>query len=227
MNMDIKRALVVAAHPDDDILGVAGVMNKYQNDIQFRVIFIAEGTTCRFDNVDSQLASAEIQRRNSCGINALKHVGVTEYEFYNLPCGRLDQVDQIVINKIIESEIELFKPDTVFTHSTCDSNKDHHKVYDATIIATRPGSGVRSVLSYEVLSSTEWGFAKTFSPNVFVSLSYEDVQTKWKALSCYESEIEEFPHPRSKEGIMTLAKLRGMQSSTLYAEAFRLVRHCV
>ncbi len=232
MNTNIKKALIIAAHPDDDILGCGGIMSKYQNEIQFKVIFIAEGSTCRFENpftvpTESIEAKTEIIKRSNFGIEALNQLNVFDYKFYDLPCGRLDQIPQIEINKIIENEIKEFQPDTIFTHSNCDSNKDHHKVYDATIIATRPGCGVKRVLSYEVLSSTEWGFDKLFSPNIFVSLSENDVLNKWNALRCYLSEVKDFPYPRSKEGIETLARYRGMQSANTYAESFQLIRELI
>ena len=226
----MNRALIIAAHPDDDILGCGGVISRskrYYDNTVYKVIFIAEGSTCRFDDPESPEARNEILKRNLDGIEALKYLKVDDQHFYNLPCGRLDQVPQIEINKIIENEINEFKPDTVFTHSKCDSNIDHHKVYDATIIATRPGCGVNKVLSYEVLSSTEWGFSKSFTPNVFFKLSEEDIINKWNALSKYKSELKEYPYPRSQKGIKSLAQYRGIQSGNEYAEAFQLIRQTI
>lgn len=227
MNLNIKKALIVASHPDDDILGCGGILSKFRDKIDFKVIFIAEGSTCRFDNPNSIEAKNEVVKRNSYAIEALKYLGIFNYEFYNLPCGRLDQIPLLSINKIIESEIKNFQPDTVFTHSKCDSNQDHHKVYDSTIIATRPGSGVDNVLSFEVLSSTEWGFSNSFSPNYFVSLSKSNINDKWKSLEYYITETKSFPYPRSKKGIETLANYRGLQSGNEYAEAFKLIRSTV
>jgi LmbE family N-acetylglucosaminyl deacetylase len=135
----------------------------------------------------------------------------------------------IEINKIIEKEIQNFQPDTVFTHSFEDTNNDHLIVHRATQMATRPGSTtfVEKVYTYEVLSSSEWRFTHTFSPNYFESLSREDVRNKWLALAEYESEIKEFPYPRSEEGIVSLSSYRGMQSGNKYAEAFKLIRQIV
>ena len=130
----------------------------------------------------------------------------------------------IEINKLIEEEIKKFNPDTVFTHSDCDSNKDHVKVNEATIIATRPGCGVNSVYSYEVLSSTEWGFKQPFMPNVFFPLSEKNIEDKCNALNKYKSEIQPYPYPRSSEGIINLSKRRGMQSGNHFSEAFKLIR---
>lgn len=227
----MKKVLIIAAHPDDDILGCAGLMSKYRGQVEFRVIFIAEGSSCRFDKeqIQNKEVLKVIQERNSFGVKALKILGVKNYHFHNLPCGRLDQVDIIEINKIIEKEIQGFKPDTIFTHSFEDTNNDHIIVHRATQMATRPGSRtfVEKVYTYEVLSSSEWRFTHTFSPNYFESLSEEDVRNKWLALREYESEIKKFPYPRSEEGIFSLAKNRGMQSANHYAEAFKLIRQII
>tara|TARA_B100001059_G_scaffold133721_1_gene133920 strand:- start:3602 stop:4288 length:687 start_codon:yes stop_codon:yes gene_type:complete len=224
----MNRVLIIAAHPDDDILGCGGLMSKYRNQIEFKVIFIAEGSSCRFDKIDIESENTQkiIKNRNSFGIKALNYLGVKNYHFYNLPCGRLDQVSIIEINKIIENEINKFKPDTVFTHSFEDTNNDHIIVHRATQMATRPGARtfVEKLYSYEILSSTEWRFNKTFSPNYFESLSEIDVENKWSALEKYISEIKEYPYPRSREGIFTLAKYRGIQSANKHAEAFQLIR---
>ena len=227
----MNRVLIIAAHPDDDILGCAGLMSKYKNQVDFRVIFIAEGSSCRFnkEEINKKKVLNIIKKRNTFAINALDILGVKNHYFYNLSCGRLDQVDIIDINKIIEKEIKSFKPDTVFTHSDVDTNNDHSVVHRATQIATRPGSEtfVEKVYAYEVLSSSEWRFTHTFSPNYFVALSKDDVKNKWLALSEYKSEIKEFPYPRSEEGIITLAKYRGMQSANTYAEAFKIIRQII
>jgi len=227
----MKKVLIIAAHPDDDILGCAGLMSKYRGQVEFRVVFIAEGSSCRFnkEQIHDKEVIKVIEERNSFGVKALKVLGVENYHFHNLPCGRLDQVAIIEINKIIEKEIQNFKPETIFTHSFEDTNNDHIIVHRATQMATRPGSRtfVEKLYTYEVASSSEWRFTHTFSPNYFESLSEEDIQNKWLALAEYESEIKEFPYPRSKEGIFSLAKYRGLQSANTYAEAFKLIRQII
>lgn len=224
----MKKALIIAAHPDDDILGCAGVISKYRNSVEFRVIFIAEGSSCRFNYEQTQQAEFQniIDERNAFGIKALELLGLKNYFFYNLACGRLDQFPILEINKIIENEIKNFKPDTVFTHSFDDTNNDHIIVHRATQMATRPGSFlfVNTVFAYEVLSSSEWRFTHTFLPNYFEVLSENDINNKWLSLKEYESEIKDFPYPRSEEGVFLLAKYRGMQCGSRYAEAFQLIR---
>ena len=224
----VRRVLIIAAHPDDDILGCGGFIAKHSGAYDFKVIFIAEGSSCRFPYSDLKTEPVQntILSRNNSGVDALNYLGVSKYEFYNLPCGRLDQVDLIEINKIIELEIKNFKPDVIFTHSENDTNNDHRIVFKSTLIATRPGSTgfVRNLFSYEVLSSSEWNFDQPFKPNYFQQLSEENIEKKWKALNMYKTEIKKFPYPRSFEGIKALANFRGMQSNSKYAEAFKIIR---
>lgn len=230
--MNMKNVLVVAAHPDDDILGCGGTIAKYTKlGIKFKVIFIAEGTTCRFatEEINSENALKEIEKRNTYAKKSLEVLGVKEFTFYNLPCGRLDQEPIIEIGKIIEKEIKEFKPDTIFTHSNIDVNNDHLRVFQGVLQATRVGAlnFVNQVYSFEILSSSEWRFVEAFKPNVFISLDKEHIDLKIKSLNEYVSEIKEFPFPRSNEGLEILAKRRGMQIGKKYAESFSLVREVI
>ncbi|MBN38064.1 MAG: GlcNAc-PI de-N-acetylase [Opitutae bacterium] len=224
----MKKILIVAAHPDDDVLGCGGLIAKYSRTKEFRVVFIGEGSSCRFSREEQQTDKvlSTIRERNDYGKEALGILGVRNYSFHDLPCGRLDQFPILEINKIIEKEISDFEPDTVFTHSEKDTNNDHVVVSRSTMMATRPGafSCVERVYAYEILSSSEWKFTEAFEPNYFEELTREQVELKWKSLAAYRSEIKSFPYPRSEEGILTLAKYRGMQGNIFYAEAYKLIR---
>lgn len=224
----MKKILIFAAHPDDDILGCGGLISKYSNSSEIRVVFIGEGSSCRFskNKLDSKIVKDEIKQRNQSGIKALNHLGVNNFHFHNLPCGRFDEIPLIEINQILESEIIKFKPDSIFTHSKNDANNDHKIIYKSSIIATRPGSKflVKNLFTYEILSSSEWNFGDSFLPNYFVELSEFDIRKKIDSMMEYKTEILQYPYPRSEEGIITLAKLRGMQSFCQYAEAFKSIR---
>ena len=222
----MDRVLIIAAHPDDDILGCGGYISKFSKEKDFRVIFIAEGSSCRYDNNVEKEVIEEIEKRNGYGVRALNSLGVDNIKFYNLRCGSLDQVPILTINKIIENEINTYKPNIVFTHSNRDTNNDHLIVNKSTLIATRPGAKffIPTLMTYEILSSSEWKFTESFKPNYFETLTKTDVQNKWNALSEYESEIKDFPYPRSEEGIRTLAQYRGMQCNRHFAEAFEIIR---
>jgi len=223
----MKKILIVAAHPDDDILGCGGIISKYQSrGVIFKILFIGEGSTARFEDADSEEAKDAIEYRNSLALKALKFLKVKDVEFSNLACGRFDQIPIIEINKIIEKNIKDFDPDTILTHSPVDANNDHKIVFNATIMATRPGAlnHVNKLMSFEVLSSSEWAFTDTFKPNYFEELDEFHLEAKSHALSIYESEIKKYPFPRSVEGVRVLAKMRGMQSGFKYAEAFNIIR---
>ena len=223
----MKKVLIIAAHPDDEVLGCGGtIANLIDHSVKIKIVFIAEGSSCRFDLHNSKLALKAIKDRNNFAKNALNKLGIKNYVFNNLPCGRLDNVPIIEINKIIENNLLNFEPDTVFTHSENDANNDHKIVFKSTIMATRPTSKikVKKLFSYEVLSSSEWSFDRNFMPNFFFQLTKKNIELKWKALKEYKTEYKQFPFPRSKEGLFTLAKYRGMQSGVEYAEAFKLIR---
>ena len=223
----MKRVLIIAAHPDDEVLGCGATIAKYSRiGAEFMVLFIAEGSSCRFVNPSCSASIDAIADRTRMATDALSRLGVKHYCFNDLPCGRLDQEPIININKMIERAIHKFEPDTVLTHSALDANNDHRIVFRATIMASRPGSfyRVERLLSYEVLSSSEWSFGEAFSPTVFEQIDEQDLALKWRALAAYETEVKTFPFPRSEEGIRATAMSRGMQAGVPLAEAFCLIR---
>jgi LmbE family N-acetylglucosaminyl deacetylase len=224
----MNKVLIVAAHPDDDILGCGGFISKYRSTMTFKVMFIAEGTTCRFSAEEScsDVALDQISTRNESALRALAKFGLHDVNFLGHPCGRLDQVPILDLNKAIEREIASFRPSTILTHYEHDTNNDHRIVYRSVSMATRPGAShlVPNLLCFETLSSTEWNFTEAFAPTHFESLDCTDIDAKWASLACYESEIREFPHPRSKLGVEILARYRGMQSGVAFAEAYKAVR---
>ena len=226
--MNMERILVVAAHPDDDILGCGATMRKMvKRGKAIRVVFLGEGSTCRFatDQINSPEALEAIEQRSAFAREALAIVGVGDYAFNNLPCGRFDTVPIIEIGKMVEKEISDFQPDTVFTHFGQDTHIDHKLAAQAVLQATRPVAldPVRNVLSFEILSSTEWRFTEAFSPNFFVDVA-DEIQIKIESFSKYSSEERPFPFPRSPEGLEAQARMRGMQSGCRSAEAFMIVR---
>jgi len=223
----MRKILILAAHPDDEVLGCGGLISKYSElGDTFRVVFLGEGSSCRFQDHQSEESKKEIKIRNSYAVKAMNFLGVSQYDFHGLPCGRFDQVPIIEINKIIENQIKNFKPDLLLTHSANDANNDHQIVYRASIMASRPlkDNTVPTLWSYEVLSSSEWSFSDSFTPNIFESLKEKDIMKKFEALSFYESELRPYPFPRSFEGIKALSQMRGLQSGLQYAEAFKLIR---
>ena len=217
-----EKILIIAAHPDDEILGCGGFMSKYANQVEFAVVFIAEGDSCRFNNSElTPLILKKNKHREECAKKALGLFNITDVAFNNLPCGRLDGIDILDINKIIEKKILSFKPSIVFSHYSDDINNDHRIVSRSVEMSIRPVNDFDvNVLSFETLSSTEWNLQNPFNPNTFVQLSEDDVKNKIDAIKIYDSEIREFPHSRSEGGIKCLSQYRGMQAGVNYAEAF-------
>jgi LmbE family N-acetylglucosaminyl deacetylase len=222
--LNFGKTMVLAAHPDDEVLGCGGLIAKLVNQgEQVRVVFIAEGSSCRYNTLTDEVQK-EINFRNKCGIEAMKSLGVNDYYFYNLPCGRLDSEPLIEIAKTIEKEILDYEPTTVLTHSRNDVHNDHKVIFRATVQATRPvGKIVKNLLSFEVLSSTEWNYAQTFKPNVFIDIT-STMDVKINAMHCYSTEQPKCPHPRSDKVIKSLATMRGSQSGVKYAEGFEIIR---
>ncbi len=226
-----NRVLIVAAHPDDEILGCGGFIAKHRARCSIKVVFLAEGITARYpaDQVTSPEAVKGVASRTACAIKALETLGIEDMTFHDLVCGRLDQVPILDINKIIEGELAQYRPDVVFTHPGHDVNNDHAIVYRSMLMATRPGGlhQIPTVFCFETLSSTEWNFGAPFAPNHYEVISEQQLELKCKALECYESEIRAYPHSRSREGLETLARFRGIQAGHAYAEAYQLFRTIV
>jgi LmbE family N-acetylglucosaminyl deacetylase len=214
-----QTVLVVAAHPDDEVLGAGGTIDKYtSNGADVHVLIVTEGATQQYD--DPSLVEQKITEAKRCA----DRLGVTEVHFGDLPDMYLDDTPHVDVNAVIEETISDVGPDTVYTHANADVNRDHDAIYESTVVATRPGSGVKRVLGYEVPSSTDWaGPYKCFSPTVFVDVS-SHIEAKIEAFQAYESETRSFPHPRSEEALRSLATVRGAASGYTAAEAFVHVR---
>ena len=224
------RVLVVASHPDDEILGCGGTIAKHveSGDEVFNLI-LAEGATSRQVKRDREKIAEYLNDLANNAIEAGKVLGVKNVDLLNFPDNRLDSIDRIEIVKVIENKIKLYEPDLIYTHHSGDVNIDHRRVHEALITSCRPlpGNKVKRIVSFETPSSTEWQPPDSnifFKPNWFVDIS-EHINKKIKALELYNSEMREFPHPRSIENIVNLAKVRGAQVGLKYAEAFVLLRN--
>ncbi len=222
----MKRILVVAAHPDDEILGCGGTVAKlFKVGYEVYILILGEGVTSRYDDIDSAKAKIEKNNLKKNMYKACQTIGAKDVFHFSLPDNRFDSVNFLDIVKIIEQVKGDINPDIVFTHSRNDLNIDHVITYRAVVTATRPmvNETVKEIYSFEILSSTEWNYPLSFSPNVYINIE-ETINIKINAMKEYVNEIREYPHPRSVEGIEILAKKRGMEVGYRYAEAFELVR---
>jgi len=224
-----EKILVIAAHPDDEVLGCGGSMHKWANQgKEVNVLIIAEGVTSR-DNVrERKKRSKELDKLKDSALKANQILGVKSIKLLDFPDNRLDSVDLIEVVKSIEKYISKLNPNIIVTHHSNDLNVDHKIVNDAVFTACRPkvGNKVRKILSFEVPSSTEWASpssAKFFAPNYFENIS-ENLEYKINALKFYESEMLPWPNSRSIDAVKHLASWRGASIGCDAAEAFMLLR---
>lgn len=225
------RVLVVVAHPDDEVLGCGGTIAWHADQGHEVLIYImAEGATSRFAAPDRNAISSELEGLRKSAIQAAAILGATVI-FGNYADNRMDSVDLLDVIKSVESVVDEFRPDKIYTHHVGDINIDHQIVHKAVVTACRPlpGQVVRSLLFFEVPSSTEWqspATGLTFAPNWFVSID-TTLERKIQALKAYEVEMRDFPHSRSITAVEHLAGWRGACAGVLTAEAFMLGRMIV
>lgn len=229
MNAIGERILVVAAHPDDEVLGCGGSIARWVKEGHLvHLLLLADGEGARTDMKNGGNVIERIRHRHRAADEAAKILGVTSISRFDFPDNRMDGVELLDVIKAIEGVIETERPDCVLTHHAGDVNVDHRVAQEAVLAACRPQPGhcVRQLLFFEVPSSTEWRPAasgQVFAPNFFVNIS-ETLDAKLDALQAYRDELREFPHPRSINAVEALARWRGASSGVSAAEAFCLGR---
>lgn len=222
------KTLVIAAHPDDEVLGCGGTISKLSSEgSEVHILILANGLTSRVD-FDPSTSAAALKTHHERAERAGALLGAANVNFGGLPDQKMDTLPLLEITQRIEAEIEAVKPQTIFTHHGGDLNMDHVITFRATLTATRPmrNSPVRTIFAYQVPSSTEWAFQSfdpKFHPNTFMDIE-KSLALKIQAMEIYESEARPFPHPRSPEALEAIAKQWGSVVGLEAAEAFQLIR---
>ena len=214
------KILVIAPHPDDEVLGCGGTIAKYSR-------FGNETHLCVVTKAYPPEWAEEFIKNRPREVEAAGDVlGIKNIYFLDFLTVKLDSVPQKELIAKIYEVIKKVEPDVMYIPHIGDLNKDHRLVFEASLVAARPiNNRIKKILSYETLSSTEWGAPIVpFVPNVYEEISSDDFEKKMKAMAVYESELKIFPHPRSPEAIEVLAKKRGTEAGLKLAEAFMLLR---
>lgn len=222
------NVLVIAAHPDDEVLGCGGTMARLAAEgAKVSILILAEGLTSRPD-FDPVRDAAQLRLHQERARRAGALLGAQEVNLTGFPDNRMDTVPLLEVTQTIEREIARVRPEIVFTQHGGDLNIDHVVTFRATLTATRPLAGcpVKQVYAYEVGSSTEWSFQQfepRFHPQIFFDIA-PYLEMKVAAMQVYESEARAFPHPRSPEAIRANARRWGSVAGVAAAEAFCCVR---
>lgn len=226
-----KKIMVVVAHPDDELLGLGATMNRLITDfsVTAHVVILGEGITSRSDTRDVEKWQSALTLHKANIRKAQESVGYQSLAIFDFPDNRFDTVALLDIIKTIEKEKQNFQPDIIFTHHGGDVNIDHQRTFEAVITCCRPMKNecVKTIISFETPSGTEWRASsdpRHFIPNLFISVSEENVKAKIKGMESYEFERREYPHPRSPEALMIQVKRWGVVVGSDYAEAFCMIR---
>lgn len=226
----MKKVLVIAAHPDDEVLGVGGTIAKLSAEgVECHLLIVTDGSSSQYRDSDHLHDIIEAKKWETKGCANL--LGFKSIYYGELPDMKLDKTPHIVINQVIEKVIDELLPDTVFTHFWGDVNRDHQEVYKSTLVAVRPvmGQVVRELYCYRVPSSTEWTPNKAdtmFMANYFVDIE-KFAEQKYKAFAFYSTELREYPHPRSVQYLREADKAVGLRVGLLAAEEFVMLRKLV
>lgn len=222
------KVLVVAAHPDDEILGPGGTIARHvEEGDPVYTILLGEGITSRREEA-GVAPTAELISLKQNAIEAAGIIGIEKTFFFDFPDNKFDTVPRLSIIKAIESIKAEIQPEVIYTHHRNDLNIDHRITFDAVLTAFRPmaGEAARRILSFPVPSSTEWyapAGETAFTPNVFVNVG-KTFDKKINAMKAYKGEIREFPHPRSPRALEAIAKTWGLTVGMDCVEPFVLVR---
>lgn len=216
------NVLVIAAHPDDEILGAGGAVAAHAaRGDRVKLAIMCEGISMRYSGERGSEVLEQSRR-------AAQLLGVSEIHTGTLPDQRLDTMAVSDVAAEIDRVLLGFEAEVVYTHFAGDLNRDHRVLAEATMIATRPfaAPSVREVLMFETPSSTEWSvpqLAPSFAPNVFVDIA-PFLEKKLEAFACYTAEVREYPHPRSIQALRERARYWGSLVNRRAAEPFAVVR---
>lgn len=211
-----ERVLVIAAHPDDEVLGCGGTLALHRRAGHLVRVVIAAGR--------SEQESGYGCPQGALAARALAVLDVSDLVLLGLPDQRLDALPQLDLIQALEGQVKAFQPTVVLGHHGGDVNQDHRALFTAMLVATRPTwTSIRAVLAFEVASSTEWACPRTFAPDTYVDVA-DTLPLKLKALAEYGPELRAFPHPRSLAAVEHRARVRGSECCRAAAEAFMTVR---
>ena len=217
MSSDRPSVLILAAHPDDELLGVGGTAALHARaGARVTSVIACEGESLRYG--DREVPMEDYSRA------AAEVIGVEDVRFLRFPDQRLDTLTLTEIITPIEEVVREVRPSVVYVQNGGDINRDHELLFKAILVATRPTEEcIAAVYAFDTASSTEWAYPRSFVPDTWVDIS-STLEDKIRAMECYESEVREYPHPRSPRALRMKAHAWGNQCCLDAAEVFVTVR---
>lgn len=212
-----RRVLVIAAHPDDEILGCGGTAALHA-DAGDRVesVIVCEGQSLRYGDGAPDM---EAQSRRAAAV-----LGVAQVHLLRFADQRLDTRTLTEVITPLEAIVAALQPDTVYCQYGGDVNRDHQLLFQAVLVATRPTVPcIERVLAFDTASSTEWAHPRTFVPDTWIDIG-STLARKLEAMACYDGELRDYPHPRSLAALRHRAHAWGNQCCMDAAEVFVTVR---
>lgn len=215
-----NKVLVIAAHPDDELLGCGGVVAQHtKRGDHVTTLVMCEGESLRYQG-------QEINQQSHIW-KAAKVLGVDDVRSFQFPDQKLET---IILTDLIDPILKVVReiePNIVYTQYGGDVNRDHKILFEAVLVATRPTEHfIETVYAFDTASSTEWAYPRSFIPDTWIDIS-ETLEQKLEAMSCYTSELRDYPHPRSLEALRNKAKAWGNQCNMDAAEVFMTIRRVI
>lgn len=209
----MRKAMILVAHADDETLGAGGLIQKLlATEWDVDVVIMSDGMLTVRNVIEDNRADAVTACRRLGLTRAPVFLGFADQKFDTYPMADL-------ANSVLELGIE---PDLIVTHIDTDLNLDHRLVCDAAKIVGRPKKKPVSILGIEIPNTSFWN-GHVFPANYYVDISLE-IEIKIEAFAAYQNELQQFPHPWSREGLNLLSKYHGMQCGCAHAEAFTIIR---
>jgi LmbE family N-acetylglucosaminyl deacetylase len=212
-----KRVLVIAAHPDDELLGVGGTiaLHAVNGDQVTCIVAAASNLKHSIDGAEDVRGQAQL---------AAAVLGVHELKLLDFPDQGLDRFSLVDVISPLERIVDEVRPHIVYLQYGYDINRDHQILFQAALVATRPmEKNIEGIFAFDTVSSTEWAYPRTFIPDTWVDISTM-LERKLEAMACYETELRDWPHPRSLRSLRAKAESAGSQVVAEAAECFMTIR---
>lgn len=215
-----KNILVIAAHPDDEILGCGGVVALHvQNGDRVTSLIVCEGDSLRYSSLNDRHQSQIFQAADVLGVHEVRSLQFPD-----------QKLETIILTDLIDPILKIIrdiKPNIVYCQFGGDVNRDHKILFEAVSVATRPTEEfIEAVYAFDTASSTEWAYPRTFIPDTWIDIS-RVLDIKILAMSKYVTELRDYPHPRSLEALRNKAHANGNQCLMEAAETFMTIRRTI